>query len=145
MVIAIISLLSSLTIVSLSGVKARARDAQRMATFYTLRNALQLYYSDHGDYPPNQVDGRACDFHKGSACLDELVTSGFMSELPSDPPSPLPRWAHYYYYNYTNVAVIETNLETKKYNEIPNNCTFTMGTWCDAEERPYHYCLCLEK
>lgn len=156
-VIAIISLISSFSLVSFNNAKARARDAKRMATFYTLRNALQLYYNDigNGNYPPNKPLGTvsACSVFKDAPCLNELVTSGFLRELPS-PLLMGVAGRPYLYFNYTNFcgtpgnnfAVLKVDLETKRSTEISGNCTFGCGTgWCDDAAAPNHYCICLPR
>lgn len=52
-VIAIIGLLASIIMVSLSGAKAKARDARRQADIKSIQLALSLYYNDNGMYPRN--------------------------------------------------------------------------------------------
>jgi prepilin-type N-terminal cleavage/methylation domain-containing protein len=46
-VIAIIGLLSSIVLVSLGGVRAKARDAVRKSDLDTVMMALNLYYDDY--------------------------------------------------------------------------------------------------
>ncbi|MBU1037026.1 type II secretion system GspH family protein [Patescibacteria group bacterium] len=50
-VIAIIGLLSTLAVVSLSGARAKARDAKRMYDLKRIEKALQLYEIEHGVMP----------------------------------------------------------------------------------------------
>jgi prepilin-type N-terminal cleavage/methylation domain-containing protein len=50
-VIAIIGLLASIVLVALSSARAKARDAQRIATLQQIQNALELYNSNVGHYP----------------------------------------------------------------------------------------------
>ncbi len=52
-VIAIIGLLASIIMVSLSGAKAKSRDAKRQADIKNIQLALTLYYTDNGMYPLN--------------------------------------------------------------------------------------------
>jgi len=49
-VIAIIGLLSSIVLVSLGGVRAKARDAVRKSDLDTVMMALNLYYDDYGTF-----------------------------------------------------------------------------------------------
>jgi prepilin-type N-terminal cleavage/methylation domain-containing protein len=51
-VIAIIGLLSSVVLVSLNGVRAKARDVRRISDIDSIKMALELFYDDHGHYPP---------------------------------------------------------------------------------------------
>ncbi|MFH1780390.1 MAG: type II secretion system protein [Candidatus Nealsonbacteria bacterium] len=49
-VIAIIGLLSSVVLVSMQGVRAKARDAVRKRDLQQIVKAFELYYFDHGTY-----------------------------------------------------------------------------------------------
>lgn len=50
-VISIISLISSIVMASLNSARISARDTQRISDIRQIRIALELYKSDHGDYP----------------------------------------------------------------------------------------------
>lgn len=50
-VIAIIGILATLILVSLSGARAKARDAVRKSDLSQVKRALELYNSDNGSYP----------------------------------------------------------------------------------------------
>lgn len=50
-VISIIGTLSTVVLTSLNGARAKARDARRNSDMNEIRNALELYYADHGSYP----------------------------------------------------------------------------------------------
>lgn len=52
-VISVISILGGITVQSFSGAQAKARDAQRKSDLKSLRDALELYYNDNKQYPPN--------------------------------------------------------------------------------------------
>jgi len=139
-VIAIIGLLASIVLVSVNKARAKARDAKRLSDFRNLVSALEMYYDDHNDYPPNPHPGWACSFPCEANCLNELITGGYLSSLPRDP-----KGGCYNYYNYgpsSHGAVIHCHLETKQ-NISP--CTFTTGCWCDyACAGPSTYCICLK-
>ena len=51
-VIAIIGLLSTLAIISMSGARAKARDAQRLSDLKQIQTALEILYSDANTYDP---------------------------------------------------------------------------------------------
>src|SRR3989344_8462642 len=51
-VISIIALLSSVVLAALNQARAKARDASILADIHTLANVMELYYDDHGYYPP---------------------------------------------------------------------------------------------
>ena len=50
-VVAIIGLLSALSVVALSNARARARDARRIADVRQMKTALELFFNDVGNYP----------------------------------------------------------------------------------------------
>lgn len=56
-VIAIIGILASIVLVSVGGIKARARDARRISETKQLRLALEMYYDTYGKYPDNTDSG----------------------------------------------------------------------------------------
>lgn len=73
-VIAIIGILATLILVSLSGARAKARDAVRKSDLNQVKKALELYNSDNSKYP---------------ATLAELTggagTTVYMKRVPKDP------------------------------------------------------------
>jgi len=50
-VIAIIGILAAIAMPSISNVRAKARDSKRLADLNTFKTALEMYFSDHGEYP----------------------------------------------------------------------------------------------
>jgi len=50
-VVAVIGLLSTLSIIALNQARARSRDARRLADIKQIQTALEMYYSDIGSYP----------------------------------------------------------------------------------------------
>jgi len=50
-VISIIAVLASIVLVVVNSARASARDAKRISDLNQIRNALYLYYADHGSYP----------------------------------------------------------------------------------------------
>jgi len=90
-VISIIGLLSSIVLASLSGARAKARDAARVQSMLQLRNALEMYRIKNGNYPmaaygfdANYTSGAPSDFN---ITLSSLVTEGDISKLPDDVPT----------------------------------------------------------
>ncbi|MFH1170666.1 MAG: type II secretion system protein [Candidatus Vogelbacteria bacterium] len=71
-VIAIISLLSSIVLASLGQARVKARDSKRVQDLIQLRNAMELYASDHnGLYPPDPNPEFA-----GISCWDCAISWG---------------------------------------------------------------------
>lgn len=54
-VVAIIGLLSTLSIVALNTARAKARDARRVSDIKQIQTALELYYNDKAGYPTSTV------------------------------------------------------------------------------------------
>lgn len=61
-----------------SSSRAKSRDAVRLADLSQVRAALELYYSEEGDYP-GTPDGESW------SSLSVLITRGYMFSLPKDP------------------------------------------------------------
>src|SRR3989344_7896316 len=56
-VIAIIGILASIVLVSLTAARARARDGKRISEISQLRSTLELYLTKCGEYPDNSNPG----------------------------------------------------------------------------------------
>jgi len=99
-VIAIIGLLSSIVLVSMQGMRGKARDATRRAGLRQVQLALELYYSNYEIYPSTGsvvwVEGKCVnpppswgwvikpDYSGANAYIPNLAP-GFMDSLPGDP------------------------------------------------------------
>src|SRR4030042_6846370 len=117
-VISIIGLLTSIVLVNLSSVKARARDARRISEIRSIYPLLELYWLDYNYYPPCQDYGPGT---RGPGSCDAIPEAGtradtsrpwiflgdddFMSflnpYLPSGeiPVDPINNAEYYYVYN----------------------------------------------
>jgi len=87
-VIAIIGLLSSVVLVSMQGVRAKARDVRRLSDMKQILLALQLYYDKYGRYPDISADA-CCDGWDQGPCagnpfIGALATEGLI-QTPTDP------------------------------------------------------------
>ncbi len=69
-VISIIVILASLGIVGYSHSVTRAKEATLKEDLFRMRDAIDQYYADKGQYPPS---------------LDVLVTDGYLRAIPKDP------------------------------------------------------------
>lgn len=72
-VLAIIGILAAMIIASLSGARARARDAQRKSDLRQIKSALEQYFQDHNQQYPSD--------------LSELTsgTPPYIKAVPTDP------------------------------------------------------------
>ena len=85
--VAIISLLSSVVLASLSGARESARDVSRASEFDEFRKAVQAYITDNKGYPGDQ-DNRGVRVSRECAMTDiyaDLADGGYLSRMPSDP------------------------------------------------------------
>ncbi|MFW5703309.1 MAG: prepilin-type N-terminal cleavage/methylation domain-containing protein [Patescibacteria group bacterium] len=68
--VSIIALLILLPFLAFGQIQKQGRDAQRKGDVASIRNALEQYYADNGTYPD---------------LLEDLVTEGYLAEIPEDP------------------------------------------------------------
>jgi len=95
-VIAIIGILSGIVIVSMSGARAKARDARRLSDMRQIATALQMYYAQYEKYPGptssyGESESPSCggwdtanvdNDGDGKAFIEPLVDSGIMKVYP---------------------------------------------------------------
>ncbi len=91
-VIAIIGLLSSVVLASLSAARMKARDSRRLVDMAQITKALEMYFSDKGQYPPpiendsGGWDTSPCDNNaNGKFFLEDLEINGYINRVPRDP------------------------------------------------------------
>ncbi len=90
-VIAIIGLLSTLAVVALGSAREKARDSKRLSDLKQVQTALELYYTDQGDYPTAATAvtlgsaTAACFNASGFGATG--CTSAYMGLVPADPGS----------------------------------------------------------
>jgi uncharacterized protein (TIGR02145 family) len=78
-VIAIIGLLATLSIISLSRARANSRDTQRLASVKQIQTALELYFDNVGSYPATLTAGSAI------LSTTSAVTTTYMTVVPTAP------------------------------------------------------------
>ena len=109
-VVSVIGLLASVIMVSLNSARVKARDSRRVADLRQMTIALELYFDDHGYYPPSNCGWDCNDYryqydaNSWNALAADL--SPYM-QLPKDPlnNAACPPWsAGCYTYAYGNVG-----------------------------------------
>ncbi len=99
--ISIIGLLASIVLVSINSVRAKARDARRLADMQTITKALMLYLDKNGQFPGpvwsagyQENEPAGCGSWDSSAAdnntdgyffITPLETNGIISKVPLDP------------------------------------------------------------
>jgi len=94
-VIAIIGILASIVVVSLSGVKAKGRNAQRSGDVSTILNAVYQYAIDNNNQIPSAITATPTDICRTGAvsCTGlvdlSVLTTGqkYLVSMPYDPLS----------------------------------------------------------
>lgn len=92
-VIIVIGILATISVISYSSAQSRARDARRKTDITTISKAMELYYSDHGQYPtPTANTGSSIDnswYVSSDSSWDMLnnllVGSEAIDSTPKDP------------------------------------------------------------
>lgn len=102
-VLAILSVLVTVTLAAFRSSQTRGRDAQRKSDLKQISNSLELFYSDYGKYPSDTGNVlNACSFDPaagtGNACswgTGEFtdVRTVYIKTVPKDPTGS----AHYFY------------------------------------------------
>jgi len=134
-VMAILGILTVVTLGNFQTSQIKARDAQRKHDLREIANALEAYFNDHSKYPDVGTNGRikACECESGKKecewdkdpgqreLCDENSTV-YMSKVPGDPTGD----PHYCYYSESNLYRLYAKLENK--NDPDANLTVTCGT-----------------
>jgi len=142
LVISIIGLLASVVLISSQNGVAQARDARRIQEVYGVAHALEMYYSEHEEYPDNTDSGDVGCWDnwdagsvlngEGDTFISPLVDGGYVSAgLSEKKPSGESNWEKCSY----------------RYQKVENPCGGCTGTYailyatcetdlCPTNERP---------
>lgn len=106
-VVAIVGLLSSVFVIGLGGVRARGRDARRVADVKQVQNAIELYYAKCGYYPGGASAGTCNTTNPTSwADLSTTLTTGAQLGIARIPTDPIGNGPYYYAVNATRQSYI---------------------------------------
>jgi len=89
-VIAIIALLSTLSVVALNSARVKARDARRVSDIKQIRTALEMYFDAKLEYPASKDDlgsSTARCLSATNAFNANCAGTIFMQNVPKDPQS----------------------------------------------------------
>ena len=130
-VIAIIGVLSTVVLISLKSIRAKARDARRLSDMKQIQTALEEYYSDYGHYPQENSSNGSWEISNedGGDFIDDLKDKGYMDTVPVDPMNI--SGDYYCYYNYPASSA-------KYYNCPEENDFYVLGVKnMETSNRPY--------
>lgn len=156
-VVAILSIVGGMIIIMINplGVQQRSRDARRKTDLEAIRQALELYRADNGEYPTGGWYGSA---HSNWSSFTSQIAPDFISQVPIDPqntatgyPGPCSSRT-LYRYNYRSVSsnqeyILTAIMENEGANddsecsELPNwgsNCGGVPATddYCYGVQNP---------
>lgn len=142
-VIAIVGVLSTMVMPSVSSMIAKARDTQKKSDFSGISTALYAFLNDNICMPNNY--NPCCGACQGQTYYDqsmqELVSGRYLKEIPTASQGG------YCYYNYganNNIgAILVTSLETYTGPGLKGSCRpWGAGqNWCDQSSSSA-YCMC---
>lgn len=121
--VAIIAILTSIILVTISGIKERGRDARRLSDVNEIQNALNLYFSSHNIFP---VFSTKITITGDDAFSELLINEKNMPAVPTD---PLPTFGSYTYQsnsggtNYSLGFCMETDTVSKYLKGCTNTLT----------------------
>ncbi len=120
-VVAVLGLLTGMVVISITHVKAKARDSQRVAGINSLSTALGLYHNDFNTYPI--YDGYIED--QGNALATALTTAETIVAVPTD---PLNTGDYRYYYQSIDGSdyYLEYYLETDSVSGKSSGLNYTV-------------------
>jgi len=107
-VIAIIGILASIVLVSLSAAKQKASNARKKSELAQIMKLITTYYMSENSAPANPIP-TWCEIGVGN-CLKELITRNYVSSLPVSPDSH-----PYYYYDYGVVLMVASRMTPMEY------------------------------
>jgi type II secretion system protein G len=112
-VIAILGILASLISGNFINSLKRGRDAKRKEDLHQIKNALEIYYEDNGQYPPDDKVNFGMAFTHPT-----MAAKVYMQKLPQDPSS-----GYTYQYSPTieNIAGVDKVVSYQLFSYIEND------------------------
>jgi type II secretion system protein G len=105
-VIVVLAILTSIVVVTYSGVHEKARDTTRLNDATAIKEALETYRASKGTYPASVAgpyNGWDSSADPAKSFLTNLQQSGYMDIVPKDPTNTAPtgsNWTTGYRYEY---------------------------------------------
>ena len=148
--VAIVGILAAIGIPYFAEYKAMARDANRLSMAKNVVTAMEGYFGDHLEYPPNPKGTSACSPVPTNVFYHEDCLAGIHQYISKDSMEENMKWSNVQdreealtYYNYGGAlgAVVKIQFEKMKRE---NPCSFTTGNWCNENFPTMEtaYCMC---
>jgi type II secretion system protein G len=101
-VVAILAILAGVIVPRVSGNMAYSRDTRRLADVRRVRQAIEQYHADKGEYPAPRTNAAfgGWDVSHDEGFIDVLQEAGYLDEAAVDPVNDVTY--HYRYYVYAN-------------------------------------------
>jgi len=146
-VVAIIAILSSLTILNFNKARQNSRDSSRVQALKQIQLALGTYYERTGVYPLNELDDEIllrCS--TDSDFLEDLISAGLFAKIEKDPLNKDPhKFAYALSLNkdkYILTAVLENNIETMQNDGGLCDNYYEVGPWKNNSDAYDIFKLC---
>jgi len=103
-VISILAILSGVLVPRVKDHMKAAKDAKRLSDIKTIRNAVEQYYMDKGEYPAANTNSTygGWDVSNDGGFIEVLQETGYLDDVLADPVND-PTY-HYRYYLYNSGA-----------------------------------------
>jgi len=108
--IALFALLVSIVVIGIKGTKAKARDGKRQGELDSIRKALELYYTEKGEYPTT-TDWVSLESTSTEA---QKIRNELKEWLPTIPEDPLYKPGGEYSYQYIATTTNKYQLKAKR-------------------------------
>ena len=127
-VVGVIGILTGvvITVINPKRLQGKARDAVRIKDLSIIKGALEQYYSEHNEYPPES------SVVFGNPLTDATGNTIYLKSLPHDPKYPDSSWNDYCYTrtnpgDYILCAQVEI---ADSANNPPNSCITANNVYC---------------
>ena len=128
-VISILAILSGVLVPRVSKHIQSSRDARRLADIKTVRNAVEQYYMDKGEYPASNSNSQfgGWDVSHDGGFIEILHDAGYLEDMPADPINDPTFHYRYYVYNAGHQGAEEGFMESPYFYWLPHDYDNTFG------------------
>ena len=144
-VIVVIAILAAISVVAFNGIQARAYDSARQNDIKTIAKALEMYYTEHGEYPTITATGAGlgggvANSHPAyTNTWNDLANSlkPYIDKLPIDPTNG-DRNGKRWVYTYQPQTASGSNIRCANSGASPPNSSYLI-TYKQAGDQSHEY------